>query len=600
MSCVFVAHMLCTEIGAPPPIATRPARTDRVGFRGMDIRANRSTAPARAAGRSISDATRRNQGARWRACRCMDSPDADVAGTRLAVPARIAMNPSSPRILLIGSTYRAVCVLERLLERGERVVAFIGVEGGDERDFCPEILELCDRAGIPARSGQKLGEEIVRWLEDRIRPELAIALGGNASVPLSIGGNCRLGLVEISDRFTDPGCPGVVLRQRGQEVLRRELPPTDPDDDAGDAYLTMLESVSECVETFLDQLATPRAEPVWSVPFEFESSDGDPLVRLVASPDAGAETCALERDAAEYLGAERVLALRSPAEAFLALAAELGLGHEDEVIVPGVVSAAALGALRAVGARPIFADVHPERLTLSPTSAASVITPRTRAILVAHPLGQAAELDALYGLAEERGLELIEDGCESLGARFDGSRIGRSPCVTVFRLPLGTHAPGSQACLLALPEALASALAPRLAEQRVGDGLAGLARRALAHWEDRVAARRRVASAYSAELSRYDAFRIPPTPEHALPTYSGYLLRLTRFARSTADDLSKLLTESGIETRRLHVPLSERELASLPAAEHARATGILLPIDEALGDSQRDRVLDEIFGFCIG
>jgi dTDP-4-amino-4,6-dideoxygalactose transaminase len=147
---------------------------------------------------------------------------------------------------------------------------------------------------------------------------------------------------------------------------------------------------------------------------------------------------------------------------------------------------------------------------------------------------------------------------------------------------------------------MASLLAPRLAEQRIGDGLASLARRALAHWEDRIAARRRLASAYSAEFSRYDAFRVPPTPEQALPTYSDYLLRLTRFARTAADDLAKLLAESGIETRRLRLPLTERELASLPAAEHARATGILLPVDESLTDSQRDRVLDEVFGFAIG
>ncbi len=511
------------------------------------------------------------------------------------------MNPKSPRILLIGGTYRAVCVLERLLERGDRVVAFIGLEGGGERDFCPEMLELCDRAGIQARSGQKLGEEIARWLEDRIRPDLAIALGGRTDVPLSVAGNCRLGLLEVSDRFSSPDCPGIVLRQRGQEVMRRELPAQSPDEEAADSYQCMIDSIGECLEEFLDALVSSPADSGRSVPFEGLCADGDDrLARLVANPDPGEETERLEREAASYLGADRVLALRSPGEAFLALAGELGLRNDDEVIVPGVVSAAALEALRAAGLRPVFADVHPERLTLSPVSAAAAITPRTRAILVAHPLGQAAELDALYALAEERGLELFEDGCESLGARFDGSRLGRSPCASVFRLPLGAHAPGFQACLVALPAAIADTLAPRLAEQRIGDGLAGPARRALAHWEDRLAARRRIASAYSAELSRYDAFRIPPTPEHALPTYSDYLLRLTRFARTAADDLAKLLVESGIETRRLRLPLTERELASLPAAEHARATGILLPVDESLTDSQRDRVLDEVFGFAIG
>jgi dTDP-4-amino-4,6-dideoxygalactose transaminase len=170
----------------------------------------------------------------------------------------------------------------------------------------------------------------------------------------------------------------------------------------------------------------------------------------------------------------------------------------------------------------------------------------------------------------------------------------------VFRVPLGCRAPGFEVALVALPESLAKDLEPTLAAERAGDGLASLALDALERWEDRLAARRRIASAYSAEFSRYDAFRVPPTPENALSAYSGYLLRLTRFARAAADDLAKLLAEGGIETRRLRLPLAERELASLPAAEHARATGILLPVDESLTDSQRDRVMDEIFGYAIG
>ncbi|HKC52098.1 MAG TPA: DegT/DnrJ/EryC1/StrS family aminotransferase [Myxococcota bacterium] len=509
------------------------------------------------------------------------------------------MQRNGPRILLIGGTYRALCVLERLLQRGERVVAFIGVEGGSERDFCPEILELCDRAGVPARSGHKLGEEVVRWLEDRIRPDLAIALGGHAEIPLSIGGNCRLGLVELSDSFGSAAGAAIVLRQRGQELLRRE-PAAPAASDLGDAYLCMLEELCACLEEFLDRHAASRPEHAFAVPFEPGAAPGDELAALISRPDAGSVTVELERRAAAYLGAERVLALRSPKDAFGALVRALGLAKGDEVVVPGVVSASAVAALRAAELRPVFADVHPERLTLAPSAAAAAIGARTRALLVAHPLGQPAELDVLYALAEERGLEVIEDGCESLGARFADSRIGRAPCASVFRMPLGCGAPGFEAALLALPEALAKDLEPTLAAERAGDGLAFAGLAALERWEDRVAARRRSASAYSAEFSRYDAFRVPPTPENALSVYSGYLLRLTRFARAAADDLAKLLAEAGVEARRLRLPLAERDLASLPAAEHARATGLLLPVDESLTDSQRDRVMDEIFGYAIG
>ena len=509
------------------------------------------------------------------------------------------MGRNGPRILVIGGTYRAVNVLERLLERGERVVAFIGVEGGGERDFCPEILELCDRAGIPARSGHKLGEEVVRWLEDRIRPELAIALGVQTEIPLSIGGNCRLGLVELGDSLGG-GKPAVHLRQRGQELLRRELPPQSPDGDSGDAYLEMLEQLGLCLEEFLDRHAQPRAERAFAIPYEDVPAPAASLALSFGGCGAGSATDALERRAAEYLGAERVFALETSRGGFRALMRGLGLAKGDEVVVPGIASAAVVDALRACELQPVFADVHPDRLTLAAASAASALGPRAKGLVIAHPLGQPAELDSLYALAEERGLEVIEDGCESLGARFGDSRLGRSPCTAVFRVPLGCRAPGFELALVTAPAPLAKDLESVVAGERVSDGLARLGLEALDRWEDRVAARRRIASAYSGEFSRYDAFRVPPTPEDALSTYSGYLLRLTRFARAAADDLAKLLAESGIETRRLRLPLSERELASLPAAEHARATGLLLPADESLTDSQRDRVMDEIFGYAIG
>ena len=58
-----------------------------------------------------------------------------VIGKVVQGPGRGSMNRKGPRILLIGGTYRALCVLEHLLERGERVVAFLGQEREEERDF---------------------------------------------------------------------------------------------------------------------------------------------------------------------------------------------------------------------------------------------------------------------------------------------------------------------------------------------------------------------------------------------------------------------------------------------------------------------------------
>ncbi len=509
------------------------------------------------------------------------------------------MTRSGPRILLVGGTYRALCVLERLLERGSRVAAFIGVEGGGERDFCPEILEVCDRASIPARSGHKLGEEIVRWLEDRIRPELAIAVGLHGEVPVAIGGNCRLGLAQVSDVLQDPRCPGVVLRQRGKKA--REIPVTGATahEEAADAYMRVIDATVDAIDDFLDGIAPRGAEPSQTVPF---STRELPVLgaQEIRHDAPGSRTAALEETAAEYLGADRVLALRSPHDAFALLYDALGLRDGAEVICPGVISAAALGALTEAGAEPSFCDVDPERLTLHTGRAAELVRRTTRGLVVSHALGQPAELDVLYGMAQEHGLELIEDAGESLGARLGDSRIGRSPCTSVFRVPLLCAGQRADAALVALPAALAERVEPRAKELRLGEAPAALVRGELDSIDERVATRRRNASRYGAELARYDAFRIPATPRDAISTYAGFLLRITRYARTTADDLHKLLAETGMETRRLALPVRERDLAGLPATESTRASGLLLPIDESLDPAHQERLLDAIFGYAIG
>jgi perosamine synthetase len=509
------------------------------------------------------------------------------------------MNRMGPRILLIGGTYRALCALERLLQRGYRVAAFIGIEGGGERDFCPEILEICDRNSIPARSGHKLGEEIVRWLEDRIRPELSIAVGVRAEVPVAVGGNCRLGLLEATDLLVNPDCPGVALRQRGKLISVVELPGLREQLEASDTYMRVVDTLVQALDDCLSRLVPVQDPARPLVRYTPAGPEVDPEW-LARDTGPGPSSDALERALSLYTGAERALALRSTGEAFALLGRALGLRDGAEVIASGIGSPQAAQGLQSAGARLGFADVHANSLTVNPERVSELLSPASRALLISHVLGQPAELDLLYGIAQARRLEVVEDGGPSLGARFGDSRLGRSPCTCVFRLPLGPESAGSEAALVTLPPALAQRVEPLAKDLRLGEHAAALALRELESLDARISARRERARTYSAEFSRYDAFRIPATPRDALSTHAGYLLRLTRFARTTADDLHKLLGECGIETRRLELPLRERDLAGLPTAEGARASGLLLPVSETLTPEDQERVLDAIFGYAIG
>ncbi len=102
----------------------------------------------------------------------------------------------------------------------------------------------------------------------------------------------------------------------------------------------------------------------------------------------------------------------------------LDIGIGDEVIVPALTFIATASAVAEVGASPIFADVHPETMTIDPDSVAAAITPRTRAIIGVHYGGYPIDFDLLLPLARERGIYLIEDSAHAQGTEWRGTKVG--------------------------------------------------------------------------------------------------------------------------------------------------------------------------------
>ena len=76
------------------------------------------------------------------------------------------------------------------------------------------------------------------------------------------------------------------------------------------------------------------------------------------------------------------------------------------------------------GARPVFADIDPERLTLDPQAAAAAVTPRTAAIMPVHLYGQPADMRAIAAVAARHDLAIVEDCCQAHLATCDGQPVG--------------------------------------------------------------------------------------------------------------------------------------------------------------------------------
>lgn len=146
----------------------------------------------------------------------------------------------------------------------------------------------------------------------------------------------------------------------------------------------------------------------------------------------GPEVIAFEKELAQNLGAPHVVTVNSCTSAlFLALVLnEIGPG--DDVLVPSLTWCSTANAAIYVGARPIFCDVDPDTLCVTPATVCARLTPRTKAVIVVHFGGRAADVAAIRRVLP-RGVALIEDAAHALGARFpNGRAVGSSGNVTCF------------------------------------------------------------------------------------------------------------------------------------------------------------------------
>lgn len=132
----------------------------------------------------------------------------------------------------------------------------------------------------------------------------------------------------------------------------------------------------------------------------------------------------VEQQLARLTGAPAVLLTSSATSAMEIGLQVIGLGPGDEVLMPSFAFPSQAGAVLALGARPVFCDVHPDTLNLDPDDAERRVTERTKTILPVHYAGIACDMDALGRLAAERGLSIFEDAAQAVGSRWDGRHLG--------------------------------------------------------------------------------------------------------------------------------------------------------------------------------
>ncbi len=131
----------------------------------------------------------------------------------------------------------------------------------------------------------------------------------------------------------------------------------------------------------------------------------------------------LEQEVKNFTGAGYAHAVSSGSTAVACVMAGAGLGYGDEVIVTPFTYLATVEAILFAGALPVFAEID-ETLCLSAEGIRSAITPRTKAVMLVHMCGAAADMDAITEVCEEHNLILVEDAGQALGASYKGTHVG--------------------------------------------------------------------------------------------------------------------------------------------------------------------------------
>jgi dTDP-4-amino-4,6-dideoxygalactose transaminase len=362
--------------------------------------------------------------------------------------------------------------------------------------------------------------------------------------------------------------------------------------------------------------------PLLDLKAQFDSIRPDVLAALHAVVESqqfimGPAVAELETALAAYCHTRAAVACASGTDALL-LPLRALIQPGDEVITSPFTFFASAGAVANAGGRPVFVDIDPATFNLRIDQVEAAITPRTRVIIPVHLFGQMVEMEALLPLAARRGIAILEDAAQAIGARrkIDGQwrlagELGLAAAFSFFPSKnLGAWGDGG--CITTQDEALAERLkrlrthggAKQYHHDEVGtnsrlDTLQAAVLTAKLPWLDRwSAARRGHAAFYDQALSGIPGITTPAVDRQNEHIFHQYTIRSDR-----RDRLAAWLKERGIGCavyypRPLHLQpcfasLGYRE-GAFPEAERACREVLSIPVYPELTSQQRAAVVQAI------
>jgi len=321
----------------------------------------------------------------------------------------------------------------------------------------------------------------------------------------------------------------------------------------------------------------------------------------------GPEVEAFEHEFAAASGAPYAVGVGSGTDAIALTLRALGVGPGDEVITTPLSAAFTALAIVMAGARPVFADVDPIRLTIDPAQIERMIGPRTRAIVPVHLYGQPADMSVIERIASQHALPVVEDCCQAHLATTQGRPVGTIGIAGAFSFypTKNLGALGDGGAVITHDAALADRVR-RLrnggqrarydhdqlgVNSRLDEIQAAVLRARLPHLKAWTSRRRELAARYRAALGGLSV-EVPPECD------TGHVYHLFVVRVPDRDRFQRQLAADGIETL-VHYPLpiprqqafTHMAPADCPMASRACDEVLSLPLHPGLSDDDLDSVV---------
>ena len=335
-----------------------------------------------------------------------------------------------------------------------------------------------------------------------------------------------------------------------------------------------------------------------------------------------------ERSFAEYLGVKHAIAVSSCTAALHLSLVVAGIGNDDEVITTPYTFTATAEAIRYVGAKPVFVDIHPDTLNIDTNKIEQAITPCTKAILPVHIAGIACDMDAIQDICRNHNLVLIDDAAHAIPTEYKGQSIGSIGDLSAFSFYANKNlTTGEGGMITTNSDAFAKPLRTmrlhgidkdawtrqsqrdiwrydittegykyNMTDIQAAMGLCQLMKLNKQHER-----RRNFAQIYQTELAKFPQISTPMVPDN--PREHSWHLYIIQLQNGDRNEFVASLSEANIECSVHYIPLHLFEfyqekygyrVGDFPCAEAAYERVVSLPLHPGLTDGDIHTVVEAV------